>query len=243
MFNLLFRILLFVVIYTTLLGCSKDDNELEKNDSDKKKITLAAIEGVWCSGDYFISFGSDKFLTSFVDKGFIDSGVFTISSTDINAEVSCVNSYFNHTTKYTIESIKDDKMVVSVLYINYQGFKKTTTLTLLKTTEQPVVKDNPLIGKSSTSRSQRFGTVTTAFTTYCSGQETASSGSAKPYPLDLFYIYRNNTIYRMTFTNKNHQIPSIGGWTTNANNGKIMRDQIYFAPNGSISSMETIDKF
>lgn len=63
------------------------------------------------------------------------------------------------------------------------------------------------------------------------------SGSAKPYPLDLFYIYR------MAFINENHQTPSIGGWTTNVNNGKIMRDQIYFAPNSSISNMETIDKF
>lgn len=231
---------LFAFLYAvSLVSCGGDDNEKdEPTPPQDNTITLSKIEGVWASGDYFVSFSSDKFCTAFVAPVFLDSGSFQLA----DGVVTCRNSYFNHSTIYTIKSVTDSKMSVEVAYTDFRGDNKTATVALTKTAEFPVEKENPLVGKSYTSRSQYFGTVTNSFTTYCSGQKTASDGNAKKYPLNIFYIYRDGKYYQQLYTNKNHQTPSIGAWTTNADDGEIQINQVTFSADGSIESVETIKK-
>ena len=189
--------------------------------------------------NHFVSFNAEKYCASFVAIGFIDNGNFSFE----DGTVTVHNNYFNREHSYSIKSVKDGKMDLSVTYTDFRGDKKTTSLTLSKTTEKPVSKENPLIGKSYTARSQYFGTVTTSFITSCSGKKTASSGNARKYPLNVYYVYRDGTFYRQLYTDKNHQVPSIGAWTTNADDGNIVRQKVIFADNGSIEGVETIGKF
>lgn len=236
------KILYFLLGFSFILSsCTEDNNE--PNDNNKPSngsqtetsISLSDIEGVWTSEDFFVSFNSDKFCTSFVAKGFLDSGKFTFSSTKTNATISCRNTYFNHTTTYYVESLSSSKMTLKVDYTDYNGVEKSTRLYLNKTSEHPVEIDNPLVGKIASARSQYWTYVITTFSTYCSGTRAAQSGNAAKYPLNMFYIYRNDTMYAMYFTNKNHQTPSIGAWTTMADNGNIYQYQVEFASDGTIS--------
>ena len=233
---------MYLVLSIALFACGSDD-ELDDPNNDnaptEKEVTLKDIEGVWTKNDYFISFNAEKYCASFVANGFIDSGSFIFE----NETAIVHNNYFNRDHSYTIKSVKDDKMEVSVNYTDFRGDKKTASLTLSKTAEKPISKENPLIGKSYSARSQYFGTVTTSFITSCSGKKMASSGNARKYPLNVYYVYRDGTFYQQLYTDKNHQVPSIGAWTTNADDGNIIRQKITFADNGSIESVETIQKF
>lgn len=228
--------MLFVVVsFISLSSCGDGDND-EPTPSQEDKITIDKIVGVWENGDYFISFSSDKFCTSFVNSGFLDSGNFQLS----DGIVECVNSYFNHSTTYTINNVNDNTISIIVAYTDYYGREKTKNLSLTKTSEIPIDKDNPLVGKSYSGHSSYFGTITTEFTTYCSGKHTASEGNAKKYPLNIFYIYRDGKFYMQYFTNKSQQTPTIGGWSSNANTGKIYVNEVDFSSNGSISGVHTL---
>lgn len=233
---------MYLVLSLTLFACGSDedlDDSNKENVPTEKELSLQDIEGVWTKNDYFVSFNTEKYCTSFIAAGFIDNGSFSFE----NGTALVHNNYFNRDHSYHIKSVKDGKMELIVDYTDFRGDKKTASLTLSKTDEKPVSKENPLIGKSYAARSQYFGTVTTSFMTSYSGKKTASSGSARKYPLNVYYVYRNGTFYQQLYTDQNHQVPSIGAWTTNADDGNIIRNKVTFANNGSIESVETIQKF
>ena len=153
--------LITVMTMFSFSSCESDNND-EPQIPTQEGITLAKIEGVWEDGDYFISFNSNKFCSSFIAPGFIDCGDFQLT----NGVVSCNNPYFNKVTTYKINSVSDKYMDVTVNYTTSNGAKYTKTLNLKKTNEKPVIKENPIIGRSVSTLSSYWGTVTRTFYTY-----------------------------------------------------------------------------
>ena len=87
-------------------------------------------------------------------------------------------------------------------------------------------------------QSASFGTITYDFSTYNVGKKTSSSANCSKYPLTLFYVFINGKLFFQQFTNKTGQVPTIGGWTSNVNNGDISVFRLGFDASGSVTDFE-----
>ena len=214
------------------------------DDETSLTLTLQKIEetakskmfGVWSDGKHFISIGSDGYLASYAGYNFIDCGNFTTNGLTL----TCSNTYFNKQTTYQIKSLMDSKMEVVVSYTDVHGDSKNTNLSLSKLSDVPAIKDHQLNGKMFSFRTTSFGTVTYDFSTYNTGKKTSSTSNCSKYPLNLFYVFINGQLYFQQFTNKTGQVPTIGGWTTNVNNGDISVYRLTFDASGSVTDFENI---
>lgn len=194
--------------------------------------------GVWSDGKNFVSISSDDFLTSYIASDFIDCGDVSESENTIN----CHNVYFNKNTLYNVLSVSKTMMKISVTYKDVLGQEKDTVLSLTKTQLDPVTKDNSLTGKSYTFRTAYLGNVTLTFSTYCVGLMTSSSLSCRKYPLAIFYIYMDGKLYFQKFTQKGIQVPTIGGWTTEVDDGSVTVYKLAFGSDGSVVDHDNITR-
>lgn len=215
-------------------ACSNDGSPIhkeEQQDTDE----LKSIVGTWENGKYFVSFGEDGFYSAYIANEFIDSGDYK----QLGNKISCLNNYFNRETIYTIKDISDLKMEAEILYTDLHGETNSTTIIFTKSDKDIVSKSNTLSGKSITTYSSYFGTVTKTFTSFNAGVKTATKGSAAKYPINYFYIYIGNVLYHQELYNNSIQIPSIGGWSTDYN--KVKCWELSFAHNGTIKGFDDID--
>lgn len=228
--SILFFMLLCV---TTLLGSCSSSSENEEEEESKTNIV-----GVWSDGKHFVSINSDAFLTAYVAPNFIDCG----NITEDGKVITCHNVYFNKNTTYKIISATDSKMNILVSYKDVLGEDKSVILSLTKTTDTPATKDHPLTGKTYTYMTSYIGNVTFSFSTYSIALMTSTSITCRKYPLTIFYIYIGDKLYFQKFTQKGIQVPTIGGWTTDVDDGEISVYKLKFDTDGSITEHDNISK-
>lgn len=224
-------IMMAAMLCVCFSSCGSDDKEDGLNPQpEEKSISLV---GVWEAGNYFVSLSEDHFLTAYFADRYLDCGYYTIN----NMVLTCYNSYYAKDTRYSIKLLTDTKAQVTIDYTDLNGEQQRTILTFTKTNKTPITKDNPVVGKSFRIRWSAASTyITTSFNTYNTGLRTVDSGSAKNYPLAMYYIYYNNRVYFQTFKTTT-QMPSIGGWNPTEN---ITVWQIKFAPDGTIDDYEIV---
>lgn len=219
------------------LSCNKEGSEITDT---KDEINIEdAIKGVWTCGDYFISFSSDNYCTAFIDYDFLESGNYIIKDKDIIIH----NKFRNKEHVYQIVKIDDKSIKLKMTYEGrYVDEKdKTKVLTFYKSEENPENENNPIIGRRFVYESTYFGVVTLSFNTSCLGVKTATKGTAKNYPLNILYVYRNNTLYCIYY-DTNRDAPSIGAW--NPYIGYVYRyNNLEFSNNGNIAGWSNKDIF
>lgn len=220
--------MLFVIV-----SCGKENTENNPNEEEEKVYSEV---GVWESGNYFISFSSDGFLTSYVASDFIDCGSYTKSADKV---ITCNNLYFSHSTTYAVQSLDDEKMTVKISYQDVDGNSKSTSLTLTKSSKTPSAKESNLVGKMYTYLKSGYGHITFQFTNYYSATKTSDKTNIAKYPLSLFYIYFNGYCYFQTF-NTAERVGLIGGWNQISGTGEITVYKFSFNSNGSISDFEDV---
>lgn len=224
-------------LYEVQMNGTLDDNTSLKLTLQKvDEAMMTKIFGVWSDGKHFISISSDGYLASYAGYNFIDCGNFTTKGLSL----ICSNTYFNKQTTYQIKSLADSQIEVAVSYTDVHGNSKTSNLTLSKLDDMPATKDHQLNGKMFSFRSASFGTITYDFSTYNVGKKTSSSANCSKYPLTLFYVFINGKLFFQQFTNKTGQVPTIGGWTSNVNNGDISVFRLGFDASGSVTDFENI---
>lgn len=230
-----FNYFLFLMMLCTIplfSSCgSSSDNDGEDGVENKVNIT-----GVWSDGKHFISVNTNGFLTSYVAQNFIDCG----NITEDGKIFTCHNVYFNKNTIYKILSVDNSKMSVTVSYKDVQGEEKSASLILNKVSEEPATSNHTLVGKNYTYRTSYIGNVNMAFSTYSIAQMTSTSSNCAKYPITLFYVFINNKLYFQKFTQKGIQTPTIGGWTTNVDDGSITVYKLTFSQDGSVIDHDVI---
>lgn len=225
------KFLFFGFLLCAVIACEKPN----QNGSTEEPEKVFSEVGVWESGEHFLSFSSDGFCSAYLSDSFIDSGSY---QRDKNVIV-CSNTYFNRETKYTISSITDSDLRVSYSFTDTKGKTWTGSLSFTKSSKKATSSNHILVNKSYSINSSYTGTITYKYTTNNSGTRTASSGSARQYPLRIFYVFLDNQVYMQYFTSGSggNAIPTIGGWTNQADNEQIFKYQLEFSGSGDISRM------
>lgn len=195
------RLILLASVLIGLTGCGSDDEPKENTQNPVKY----SVVGVWESDNYFLSFSEDGYCAAYIAEDYIDSGSYTQNGNIIE----CNNPYFNTTAKYTITKRTNVQLDVDVVYTDRRGKERNTSISFTKTDKTPVIKDNPLVGKSVSSLSYGFGYVSLSFNTHNSGIKSCTK-IAEKYPMNFVYIYYDKKIYTQVFENPN--APTIGGW-------------------------------
>lgn len=228
------KIISTLFLLLTLFACGEKNDEPKQNNDEPKQNEEIDITGVWENGNKFISFSNDFYVAYIADK-FIDSGTYSVNKD--SKQVTCNNTYFNRKTNYTIKEIKDNQLTVDYSSTDIHGKPVGGTLTLTKTDKTPTTYDNPLIGKShSYLSSSAFGTITYNFTSPYRAEQKASK---QKYKNILYYIYLDEYFYYQKFYDDDYiQVPTIGGWNTNAETGEITVINVGFNSDGTISYIE-----
>ena len=219
---------LSLAVIFAMLSCSKDSENV-----NTPPVATSGITGVWESNDYFISFNDYNFYTAYIDDHFIDCGDYFF---DDEMVVSCWNTYFYRKTTYTITYLSTTKMDVDVAYTDIQGIAWNKSLSLTRTEKKAARKDNFLIGKScELDFSQNVpAKVSYSFATYQTASKTTTHKNASKWPMSLFYIYCNKTLYYQQFNQQAGQVPQIEGWNTDEGTGIVTAWSIKENQDGSI---------
>lgn len=230
---LIIQMAVCILLFT---ACSSSDD-----DNLPQDVNTSGITGVWESGSYFISLSDDNFCTAYIADDFIDCGNYVFKDEKI---ISCRNTYFARNTTYTITYLSTIKMDVDVVYTDIQGMTQNKSLSLTRTEKRPSKKDNYLIGKSCESVfSQDIPVkVLYSFTTFQTASKTTTQENASKWPLSLFYVYCNKTLYYQQFNQQAGQVTQIGGWNTDAGSGKVTVWTIKENQDGSIEFDKKITK-
>lgn len=226
--TIFFGFALLLVTYS----CGGDDNEddvLPKdNPSGTSDNSKFSPYGTWQSGKYFISLSNDGLMCAFFDDCFLDCGYATYNESD--NKISCSNLYYNKTTIYSIQNLTASSVTLKIDFTDMWGEKKTITKTFSKSTKSVCRNSNPLVGKSYQYSLGGVSTITVEFRSYYTGYGVGDKGSAKQYPLNMFYLWFDNNIYFQTFK-VTTQMPSIGGWNPSY---EVKIKKVEFNDNGTI---------
>lgn len=235
-FLIMKRYFLSLAVIFALLSCSSSDD-----DNLPQDINASGITGVWESGNYFISFNNDGFCSAYIADNFIDCGDYIYKD---GMTVSCSNTYFSRNTTYAITYLSTVRMDVDVTYTDLKGKTQNINLSLARTEKRPARKENYLIGKSCESVfSQDIpAKVLYSFTTFQTASKTTTQENAAKWPLSLFYVYCNKTLYYQQFNQQAGQVTQIGGWNTDAGSGKVTVWTIKENQDGSIEFDKKITK-
>lgn len=200
-------------------ACSSDNNS--DNDS-QQPVSLSSLFGTWESDGFFLSLNSvDKFYSAYIDDGFIDCGQFAYD--ERNMRITCDNQFFSSKTSYQIASYDRNSMTTTVTYTDWRGSTHTKSLTFRKTQKSASVKDE-ITGKAWSEQwldgnEESFKTYN--LTSFNSGDVLTDNKDANNYPMKLFYVYYDNTMYYQLF-NQKEDAPFINGWNTDAGTGKVL---------------------
>lgn len=238
------RIRTLAVLFAFFISASACENaivnHLEEGPNDgggNGSVKEYSIVGVWESGKYFLSFSDDGFFSAYYTQKRIESGSFIRSGNTIT--ITC--PFFGTTTKVTVRYIDDGTMVVQIDYKDHiSGTFEVQQLTLAKSTKTPSVKSHDLIGKTYSSEVAGQGIVSYAFTTGDAIKKTSDKSGIEPYPLTLFYVYLDGTIYYQTFVQTGSNPPSINGWNTIAGSFSIKAEMVTISSSGVIERIEDV---
>lgn len=221
-----------VCVALALVCCGKETPTNEKEPEKEYSIV-----GVWESNDKFLSFSSDGFYCAYLNDNFIDAGTYNRDKD----EIRCTVDYFNRSTSYKIQSISDNSIDVKYTYTGIDGIAHQDFISFKKRSLLPTSSSHALLNKTYQENTSYAGIVTYSFSTSSSGSRVASGGAAKNYPLRMFYIFLNDKVYMQYFTNSNgsNAIPSIGGWTTQADRGDVFIYKVSFSNTGGIQSFKS----
>lgn len=217
------------VAFISFTACSGSDDVPEPEQ--QAEVTYTSLTGIWCNGNYFVSFHSSGFYSTYLDNTFIDSGTYTI---DENV-VTCYNGYFQRNTTFTISTKTDSQLSADITYTNNNGTTRNTSMTFTKSDTTPASRDDELTGKSYTWSSDPFEDVTLSFSTYNSGFKSSSRNDI--VPLIFFYIYIDSKSYYQIIYHSSQTTP-VEGWNTDYNTVKCM--QYTFDSNGEISGHQDV---
>lgn len=137
-----------------LAGCSKSDDD----PTPQYKLTKDNIVGVWRSGDYWVSFSSDGYMSAYLSDKCIAEGDYTIDGDTVKVDdgTKRVRAYGKN-TRFVINSISNSTLSLTATYNNMQliwdgdeGLVHllTQNYSFSKTQETPCTKSNPLVGKT-----------------------------------------------------------------------------------------------
>lgn len=185
------KILFLLAMFPMMWSCSNSSNEPEPPKEEK-----IDIKGVWCNGDYFVTFSSDGYYTAYLDDKFIDSGDYIYNEQD--KRVTCKNFYFNKSTEIAISS-SNDKLICNFKSTNVLGDVFSKSMSFSKTDETPQGKNNALVGKTHQELYiiQGHGKCEWKFTSNYAA--TYSTIEVKPKTRNHFYIYREPYLYTQHF--------------------------------------------
>lgn len=217
------KYLLGLAIIFGLLSCSSDGTE---NEESQPHVDYSPL-GVWETGKYFLVFGNGNFFIAYLDDDFIDSGNYEYN--EANMRVSCRNPYFNTTSTYDIISCEENSLTVSVIYHTFDGTRKQKGITFKKSLhgigaiDKWTLKDRTWSEQWWHNGEECYSTTT--ITNYNEGLRTTEQADAKEYPLSLFYICFDNTMFYQIFNTKENT-PAIQGWNTDAGTGKVFEANV-----------------
>lgn len=221
-------ILFFALAAIFISSCGKDDPSASDTPEEVEE-TVYSVVGVWRDGNKIVSFDADGFYCCYFGDKFIDNGYYKQTG---NESVVCDNYYYNRYTTFSISSIDDNRMSVTVTSKDVYGEDLTRKLSLVKTDIEPTKEKHPLTAKSWTFLSNR-GNVTMNFVTNDTGTKTCASYPESSCPLKFFYVYINGYAYvQFSFLYKEVMI---GGWTDEASSKEIRALKIRFDSDGSMS--------
>lgn len=225
----------FVILFLAaiVVAC---ENGSSNEDPINNETIISKVEGVWESGNYYLSLSEDKFLTAYVAPNFIDCG----ACVETNNTITCTNPYFSRKTKYNIISVTSESISLSVDYVDMYGDSHTKELTLYKTTKVPTTESNILVGKAIKYRSSSYSNVTINFTSYYSGSMSSDKSNIEKYPLNLYYVFYDNHCYYQKFNASMGQVPTIGGWNTDEGDGSISVIELIVDKAGIISDFNFV---
>lgn len=143
-----------MVCMTLTTGCSKSDDDL----TPQYKLTKDNIVGVWRSGDYWVSFSSDGYMSAYLSDKCIAEGDYTVDGDTVKVD----DGYqwikvFGKKTRFIINSISNSTLSLTATYNNlhnlYVGDENlehqvTQSYTFSKSQDAPCTKSNPLVGKT-----------------------------------------------------------------------------------------------
>lgn len=142
-----------------LAGCSKDESNMEETKG--QTLTKEQIVGVWRSGDYWVSFSSDGYMSAYLSDKCIAEGDYTIDGDTVKVTDGIWrNTYWGMgNTHFEVAKISEGSLTatatftdLSVMYYYSEETEVAHTLrqtyTFSKTSETPCSRNNVLIGKS-----------------------------------------------------------------------------------------------
>lgn len=216
-----------VILFLGMTSCSGGDEPTgNKEEINKEEPVKYSPVGVWESGNYFVSFGTDNFCSAYFADRYLDCGDYTYNDNLI----TCSNTYYSKQTLYHIKKLTENQMTLEVEYVDVYGNKQTKSLDFKKSSKPASKKDHSLVGKIHSIYSST-GTQTYTFSTYYTGVRSTTMQNASKYPMAFYYIFFNNRVYYQTFKTTT-QMPSIGGWIPTT---EITIMQVEFKNDGSFT--------
>lgn len=139
---------------TLTTGCSKSDDD----PMPQYKLTKDNIVGVWRSGDYWVSFSEDGYMSAYLSDKCIAEGDYTVDGDTVKVDdgFKKIRAYGKN-TRLVVNSISNGTLSLTATYndlsILYDGDEglvhlHTQNYNFSKKQETPCTKNNPLIGKT-----------------------------------------------------------------------------------------------
>lgn len=227
-FTIMKKILFLLAMLPMMWACSSSGND-EPEAPEKEEVLN--IEGVWSNGDYFISFSSDGYYTSYSNAKFIDSGSYVFNKND--KSVKCKNDYFGRETNIVV-SLSNDKLTCNISSTDVLGKKVNENITFTKTDESPQGKNNVLVGKVHEALyGGGLGKCQWNFSSNYAA--TFSTKELNPKTRNHFYIYRHPYLYTQAFKPKG---AALSAFYEGCDKGEVVKYNVK-VENGSIIHIGT----
>lgn len=221
------KILFLLAMLPMMWACSSSSNDIP----EEPKEEIIDIVGVWSNGDYFVSFSSDGYYTSYIDSKFIDSGDYILDTK--NKSVECTNYYFERTTNILVLK-NEDELTCSFKSVNVLGENITKTITFCKTNEYPQGNNNTLVGKVYEGLYAGYGDCEWEFVSNYAAKFSTIEPKSKTK--NIFYIYRAPYLYTQYFKPKG---AGLNAFYSNCDKGDVC-DYRVDIKNGEIKFIDSI---
>lgn len=196
---------------------------LTPNDTDD----ISQICGLWKCGDFYIDINNTE-LHSYIADDFIDNGEYEYRDN----EIICYDKFFNRYTKYVVTDIGEGSLDISVEYTDIN--KNVKKRQFLFTKQERSADEIVLVGRSLSRYISYIGYETITF--YDNGIASMRCDKLDDnISISLHYVYVHPYIFYQSFNPIGVRYPSIGGWNTNVDTGKVNVLQISYDVYGYIS--------
>ena len=221
------KILFLLAMLPMMWACSSSSDDIP----EEHKEEIIDIVGVWSNGDYFVSFSSDGYYTSYLTPKFIDSGNYVFNQKD--KIVKSNNDYFGRETNITI-SLINNKLTCNISSTDVLGNAISKNMTFTKIDENPQGDNNILVGKVYEALyGGGFGKCQWDFTSNYAA--TFSTKEVKPQVRNHYYIYRPPFMFTQSFKPKG---ASLSSFYEKCDKGEVIKYYVKIE-NGNITHLGT----